>query len=162
MSSHFQKIKILKQSNSTISIYHPILNISPIPQFLWEGWRPLRKIPPFYSPASLPHLPRMPLSSSESEQQEYEGKSKKALARSMQPESAEGKSDCPGCLNASCLSLTVFSSFFEYHSFGHLQPLPSATNDSSLCSSLLTLTIVCLLMLPIGVASSCKCLSGSP
>ena len=42
MSSHFQKIKILKQSNSKISIYHPILNISPIPQFLWEGWRPLQ------------------------------------------------------------------------------------------------------------------------
>lgn len=104
----------------------------------------------------------MPLSSSESEQQEWKGKSKKNLARSMLLGSGDGKSDCVGCLNASCLSLTVFSSFFEYHSFGHLQPLSSATNYSSLYSPLLTLTSVCLLMLPIEVPSSCKCLSGSP
>ena len=161
MSSHFQKIKILKQSNSKISIYHSILNFSPIPQFLWEGWHPLQSASVFFS--CLPPPPPQDASVFLGVRSaRVKGQEQKGSARSVQLGPGDGRSDCVGCLNASCLSLTVFSSFFEYHSFGCLQPLSSATNYSSLYSPLLTLTSVSLLMLPIEVPSSCKCLSGSP
>lgn len=140
-NSHiFRKQKFWNHLNSQISIQYPILNVSPTP---WSrrllagvGWCLLQNsFSSFF--AFLPHLSKLPLSSSKSQQQEGEGQEPKQVSCDWCSRVHEGK---PGCLNASSLSPALLAWFLGWPPTGDLQWLPSGTNDSPLCSSFLTLT----------------------
>lgn len=144
------------QSNFNVSSNFKCLSCS---QVLREGWGLLQNSSALFSFFSSPPPQDACLLQSQ-HSTSGRGKSQKDLACPTQLESSAGKSGCVGCLNANSLSLMVFLSFFGYPSFGNLQPLFSGTNDSSLCSALLSLTSACFLMLSAGVASSCRRLPG--